>query len=393
MKKALVPLLILAAAGGLFAQELKFDGYLNSGLGFLSSDEEDADSALRAFGVDSEQWGYRFRLNGSFTGEKGNAGVKFRFQSQSRVDAGYFSIPYAYGWVSLLNSLITVTGGLVDDGVWNSGGGILDDDVGEGLGALVKISPVGGLDLGTGAYVLGYNSGGNNNVLLAADFSKVSVKPWHAKYTFNAGYAMPDLFKITAVLRLKNEVSYDEIQAPAVDPNAGRDESAKTIVAARLLAVPNLTAVVEGELDKLEHFNSAGLLNLYETVGYKIGGLAMGLNAVQYFSQAEETDIGLRFNPWVSYTIKSVVPRLDFVYFMAGVPDTQGKYHRKNYKTNYNDDFSILTVRPSVKFNFDSKTFVEIGDLVSLEKGPENSFAGKSSRLTNAFYVDFKWSF
>ncbi|MDR2109777.1 MAG: hypothetical protein LBP32_00560 [Spirochaetaceae bacterium] len=388
MKKAFAVSLILVLAGNLFAQELKFDGYVNSGLGLLLTNEEDVDPALRAFGADSEQWGYRFRLNGSVTGEEGNAGLKFRFQSQSKISAGYFSLPYAYGWIKLLNGIITLSGGLVDDGTWNSGGAVLDEDVGEGLGALAKVSPIDGLDLGAGAYILGYNSGGNNNVLLTDDFSNAALKPWEAKYTINAGYTAADLFRVTAAFRVKIDAAYD-----TGDSNTGRDESTKGIIGVKVLAVRNLTAIVEGEIDKLNDFSDTGIINFYETLGYKLGDLGMGLNAVQYISRKDEADIGLRFNPWVSYTLGSIVPRLDLVYFMAGTPDTEGKYHRKNYKPNYNADYSIFTIRPAVKFNLNPKTFVEAGDLIGFEKGPGNTFADKNSRLVNVLYVDFKWSF
>ncbi|MDR0315856.1 MAG: hypothetical protein LBH97_03035, partial [Treponema sp.] len=96
-----VVLLLTIAVSGLWAQELKFDGYLNSGIGIVSSDREDDDPILKAFGVDSESNGYRFRLNGSYTNEAKNAGARFRLQSQRNLAlSGYFSIPYAYGWVS-----------------------------------------------------------------------------------------------------------------------------------------------------------------------------------------------------------------------------------------------------------------------------------------------------
>jgi hypothetical protein len=126
MKKFLTGLVVLVMAGGLFAQELKFDGYVNSGLGLIITDQKvtdpkdttkskSIDPFLTAFGVDSWQYGYRF-------------------QSQATTD-NFFSIPFAYVWTKFLDGVITV-----DDGTWNSGGFILTDDQGEGLGALVKIS-------------------------------------------------------------------------------------------------------------------------------------------------------------------------------------------------------------------------------------------------------------
>ncbi|MDR2049391.1 MAG: hypothetical protein LBP69_08035 [Treponema sp.] len=450
MKKIMLGVLILAAAGGLFAQELKFDGYLNSGLGIVSTDTrvpdgsgtKTADTKIVPFGVDSEQGGYRFRLNGSYTNAEGTAGAKFRFQAQSSLEFGAFSLPYAYGWVSFLNKIFTVTGGLVDDGTWNLGSPLLNDDVGEGLGALVKISPITGLNLGVGAYVLNQQSGSRNNFPVipagygtreTSSFSSLDIPLDRLKYTFSAGYTMPDLFKVIATFRTANQAGDKTSRYTNADLEsfAGRDETSKLIFGLQLLAVKNLTAIVEVSADKLE---DSGVdkdkdnidFDFYETLGYKTGDLSFGLNAVQYIRTEKDVDhdLGLHFNPWVSYAIGSIVPRLDLNYFLAGKaltgtaawvdadndpttpsvlspPLPGASYHRKVFSYADNgkaDDVSVIAVRPSVKFNIDKNTFIEIGDLIAFSTGPEGAFADaddpkKSSNLNNVFYVDFVWKF
>jgi hypothetical protein len=436
MKKAMLWILAFTAAGGIFAQEFKFDGYFNSGLGIISTDTKvpdgtgtkTADSKIVPFGVDSEQAGYRFRLNGSYTNADATAGAKFRFQAQSKFDAGSFSLPYAYGWVSFLNKIFTVSGGLVDDGTWSSGGAILDDDVGEGLGVLIKISPLEGLNLGAGAYVMNQQSGGNNNVLVipagdasasaTTDFTKINIPLDRLKYTASAGYTLKNVFKTNLTYRTANQAG-DKVSRYAsadLESFAGRDETSKLIFSAHVLAVKNLTAGIEAELDKLE---DSGVdrdkdnidFNLYETIGYKIDNLDFGLNAIQYFKaeKDKEYDTGLHFNPWISYAIGAVVPRLDLNYFLAGkaltsaganpLPDT--KYHREVFAYADNgaaDDLSVFAIRPSVKFNIDKNTSVEIGDLIALSNGPGGAFgdaadANKASNFNNVFYLDFKWKF
>jgi hypothetical protein len=433
MRKAILGVLILAAAGGIFAQELKFDGYFNSGLGIVSTNTKlpdgagtkTADTRIVPFGVDSEQAGYRFRLNGSYTNENAAAGVKFRFQAQSKFDLGAFSLPYAYGWVSFLNNIFTVTGGLVDDGTWNSGGAILNDDTGEGLGALVKISPVSGLNLGVGMYVITPQGSGDNNTIIvpvgsaaaANDFSKFDIPLNRIKYTFNAGYTMEDIFKVTLSFRTKNQTG-DAVSrySDAGSEVFGSNETAKLMAGVQLLAVKNLTAVIEGEIDKLE---DSGVdsekdnldFNLYETFGYKIGDLAFGLNAVQNFRPEKdvENDIGLHLNPWISYAFGPIVPRLDLNYYMAGTALTKSgtnqvpgaKYHRKVFAYANNkgaDNLSVFAVRPSIKFNIVKNVSIEAGDLIAFATGPETSFADaedsqKSSNLSNVFYIDFTWKF
>ena len=443
MKKQGIAAVLLAAgviaASGVFAQELKFDGYVNTGIGILSTDArvqdgadtKTADIRVVPFGVDSEQPGYRFRLNGSYTSEDGNTGAKFRFQAQSKFTAGALSIPYAYGWASFLNRILTVTGGLVDDGTWATGGAIFADDVGEGLGTLIKVSPIPGLNLGVGAYLISQQGGGSNNALVvpvgesttpagdSTDFSKFDVPLDRLKYTFNAGYTIPDLLKITAAFRTANQTGDATSRYANSDLEVfGSNETSKLIFGAQVLAVPNLTAVLEVEADKLE---DTGVdrdkdnidVNLYETLGYKLGDLAVGLNAVQYIRVEKDVDhdLGLHLNPWVSYTLGSIVPRLDLNWFLAGTGTTAlattsanaalgTKYHREvfAYKDNGDaDDVSVIAVRPSVKFNI-GKGFIEIGDLIAYALGPDGAFADaddaqKSSSFNNVFYVDFKWSF
>jgi hypothetical protein len=460
MKKVFIAAL-LVSAGGLFAQELKFDGYFNSGLGVVSTDTivpdgagaKPADTAIRAFGVDSESPGWRFRLNGSYTNEAKTLGARFRFQSQRVLNgnnAGMFSLPYAYGWFSFLDNIFTVYGGLVDNTTWQTADFLFNNDGGEGLGALVKISPIKGLDLGIGAYTISQQGPGSNNTLVvpknghytpgipggsgasgaatpggttSLNLGDLNIGLNRLKYTLNAGYTMPDLFKANLIFRTKNQAGAGSGTGFATNVTedttgkevfAGFQESAMLVMEARLLAVKNLTGILVAQIDKLEDYDTTGVFNLYQTIGYKMGDLGLGLNAAQYFSRAknaagEPSDVGLHFNPWVSYTIGNIVPRLDLNYFLAGKalvsPGANqlpgASYHRKVFSLANNyaaDDVSVFALRPSVKLNIDPKTFVEIGNLIAIANGPEGSFADvadakKASNFSNVFYIDFKWSF
>jgi hypothetical protein len=400
---------------GLFAQELKLSGYFNSGLGFIATDQKTADPGnptqsnrvdpyFTAFGVDSASSGYRFRLNASYTGQDGNAGVQARFQSQA-TSATPISIPFAYGWVKPFDFL-RVSGGLVDDVTWNSGGAILNDDQGEGLGTLVRVTPVKGLDLGVGIYVLTTQSGNANNAL-PFTLANINKKWYETKYTANAGYTLPDLFKFTFTYRSRSATGLTSINNGQI--------SSRAIIGAQILAVKDLIGVFEFEIDNIgDTFNTTGsltgLLNFYETVAYKAGDLGLGLNAIQFVKhQSQKGDPGLQFNPWVSYALGSIVPRLDLVYFSGGraalnyssTSATRGKYFYLGtvgaYTPDYDRDFYAFTIRPSVKFNVDTAV-VELGDVINIEHGPSGTYqhpedTKKASRLTNVLYVDFKWTF
>jgi hypothetical protein len=154
-------------------------------------------------------------------------------------------------------------------------------------------------------------------------------------------------------------------------------------------------------------------VNLYESFGYTLedtgpGDLGVGLKLAQYISMKTEvtkgdnkTGPGLWFNPWVSYAVGGIVPRLDFVYMTGGKidgsdNDEEGKYYREGYVATYFAKDWVMTIRPSVTFNV-GKAFVEIGDAINIENSHTKKYFGavdkKDGRFTNVLYVDFKWSF
>jgi hypothetical protein len=408
--------LLLSTVGivGLRAQELKFDGYVNSGLGVVSTDSEDTDAFLKAFGVDSSQNGYRFRLNGSYQNEAGNAGAKLRLQSQSKLTTGYISLPYAYGWVKFANNIFYAAGGIVEDATWATADWWLNTDrIDGGLGALLKATPVKGLDLGFGAYVLNLQGGPNNNILGTGtvDFANIRPKIGDVKYTYSAAYTLPDVFRVSATFRWKNKAGYDANAAK--DGYQGRDESSRLLSEFRFLGVKNLTALVVGSFDKIEDFDNKGNIIFVETFAYKFNGLSLGLNATQFLYNRKadanpDRDPGLLFNLWGSYAFDNVVPRLDLAYFLGGQGNVGGsgdyKWHRIGFTNkegvkDVDDDYTVFNIRPSVKFNVNSRVFVEVGDAIYFDSAnfdgayKDSGDAGKKSLLSNVLYIDFKWSF
>ncbi|MDR2702711.1 MAG: hypothetical protein LBB72_09795 [Spirochaetaceae bacterium] len=389
MKRFLCVFLAAVSVAALgFAQELKFDGYVNSGFGLWTSDEKGKDDPMvMAYGVDSERYIGRFRLNGAYTNEDKTAGINFRLQVQGRgfapsstlttstytksgsdpseshnhtvsVTTGYPvntpSLAFGYGWVKLLD-MITIKAGLVDDSTWRTADYIYNDSQSEGAGLLVRITPVTGLDIGAGGYVATYNSGSNNNFLGVSLPSQIKMED--AKYTINAAYTMDKVFRFMVSGRTFNKTGGDS-----------KYNRSHALAELRILAVDGLTAIVVGEMDNLHDDKANKDMNFYETFGYKMGDLGLGLNAAQYIRNLPEgskakNDLSVWINPWVSYALSEgvVVPRLDVVYFMGGNQDGQN-YHRRGFAPNYDSEISVINARPSIKINVDSRASFEIGD-------------------------------
>jgi hypothetical protein len=402
MKKLVVAaVLISLLAGAIYAQELRFDGYLNAGIGLLSAENAagDYEHRVRMVGVDSEQNGFRFRLNGSYTNEAKNAGVRFRFQSQARFDTvntGYLSLPYVYGWVSFFDNKLSFTGGIVDDSTFQTGDWWINDDVGEGLGLLVKLTPIEGLNFGAGAYILSQQSGSSNNILQVnfgagntlPNFGNVDLRLYQIKYTLGVSYVMKDTFRFGVAFRTKNQAGWDN-----ADTYAGRQESSQLFAEFRLLAVKDLTAVVAASFDVLEDFADAGNIVISETFGYKLNNFNVGLNAVQFiYNRPASVDPGFLFNLWGSYTIDKVVPRVDVVFAVNGI-GTPNTWHRKAFTlntTHSGNDRILLSFRPSVRINLDNRTHFEIGDMLNIDLTGSSAI---NTGITNAFYLDFRWTF
>ncbi|MDR0448756.1 MAG: hypothetical protein LBH07_08820 [Treponema sp.] len=447
MKKILSVLLIAAFTAVLgFSQDLKFSGYMNYGLGveFTSEDLDPKDeysAKLRMTGVDSEQIGGRFRLNGSYSNEDKTAGADLRIQLQGNYsnpsastsglivpsgsafnnahthnaslsnvagngDATYnLGLAYAYGWIKPIDFLL-IKAGIVDDGSFVTAGAILRDDAGAGAGTglFIKLTPIEGLAVGAGAYSRSADGSNNNNRI--ENVGGMSNDWYKTKYTAGISYTMPEMFKINTSFRSAN------------DAGVSSRSQARAVGEVQLFMIENLTAIFEVEADnlfrladhdkKIKTFEEDGKINIFETFAYKMGDLRFGLNAAQYMWKAKEgprvgnngeknkPDLGLRFNPWISYALieGKIVPRLDAVYFLAGDRSTggdAGKYDRRmDVAPTYNKEESVINVRPSVRLNIDSRTSFEIGTVTYIRQPDKvNKDVNKgNSYINNVFYTD-----
>jgi len=429
-----VALLMILTSTAIFAQNLTFGGYFNSGLGLVTAGDEDP--FLKTFGVDSDSNGYRFRLNASYQNEAKNAGFRFRLQSQRTLaftSAGtaaageaagpndhthsvsvsgnnmYFSVPFVYGFANFFENKLGFNAGIVDDSSWQTADFWFNDDAGEGLGILMKLNLIEGLNLGLGAYTVTQLGGGANNVLARNINSRVYLED--TKFTISGSYTLKDAFYIGGTFRTENTAGggTTTIDTESAGRNIGGtiDDNKSSSLAVgdlRILAVKGLTAVIAVAADNLQDFDNSGLMFISETFGYKINDdFSLGVNAVQFLYQ-DDRDMSMFFNLWGSYAFNIVVPRIDAVYFINGTSHNAAtaqasvnpNYHRRGYAPLSNEaEHSVLSVRPSIRINLDGRTHFEIGNVTHIDMAKENikNWNDSDSRLTNVFYLDIRWNF
>jgi hypothetical protein len=386
MKKALVVLLILAVAGGAFAQ-LKFTGEVKTGLGVVY-DNASSTAYLDAFSRDGEQ-PFQFRLNGAYANEGDTAGVKFRLQQRAA-----FSVDYAFGYLNAFGNKLTLQGGKVDDGTFNSGGGILDADSGEGVGTNILIKPIDNLVIGLGAYAA-------NSLPLDGAYTPYK-KLDDAKYTAGLSFTLPEVVKIAASFRTKNALTAD-----AAAHN-------QTIASVNILALSDLglKLILEGRFTDLGEDDKHELMDVdgFLTVGYVKDALSLGLNAALYQAELNHPtkvpDPVIAFWLYGSYAVtESIVPRLDALFMLNSYADNftnitggQNKWHYKNFNrdagTAGDKNQKLVAFRPAVLLKMDANNSIEIGDYLGVHINKNKVAAWDSDTLiTNAFYIDYVLKF
>jgi len=346
MKKALVALLALAVTGALIAQDapsLKFSGYLNSGLEYdqLGS----ATGKLKSYAQDANKPGYRMNLNGAYV--NGNVGANFRLRSESGTP---YAMNYGYVWANLASNMVKVKAGVVDDGSWATAGDI-GDDSGEGTGVLVLVMPMDGLNFGAGMYA-------NDNKGTPAD----------ATYTAGFAYTMANTVGLEASMRIENS------------------KAKSAIGGFQVLMVPQLSAAFEYQVTGLADFSNTGLNTITETLSYDLSPAKVGVTAYEWLSPDSSKDLGLKVNPWVSYTSGPFTPKLGVTYVSNDLSDDSNK----KGKADQNYSFQV---KPQVTFAAGPNASIVAAYAFTFygDNTVQNAKDGYNSK--NTVYVDFLWKF
>ena len=369
MKKLLIALLTLSVVGAVFAADpaptVAFSGYFNTGLrldiveGVVNADGDDA-MLLKLHGRDAGKDGYRFRLNGAFTLE--SAGINFRLHSEGdklKLDGATESrtnvvaLAFGYAWVDLADKMFKVKAGLIDDGAWATKGDI-GGDFSDQKGVQVQFTGVENLNAGFGVFAKDSFGG-------TSEFDK-------SIFVLGGAYTVPSLVGFQANAQMDN--SHDATESVALQ---------KILVGANLLSVKDLTAAVEFQMEKMAGEDVA-LTTISQKFAYKMGAIDMGLVAYEWMSAVEDSVLGFKVNPWVSYTSGKHVPKLSVTYLS----------NEKAGAANEDAVVTKLTINPSYAYNATSKAKIVAGfayDMITETKDFEED------NNATCVYVDFVWSF
>jgi hypothetical protein len=283
MKKALIVLLILAVAGGLFAQQLTWSGHVGTGVFFEFGDAFD-DPAAKA---DDDDEGVPIFAKLGAVYDAGNWGLQLKTKASvtTSFDTDVWGFYDAHGWLKFADGLVTVRAGFIDPGVWNVG--LFPDDEGKGGnlssggGIRVEVTPFDGLNVG---FKLGFSNDDDPIHDTLTNFFKSTA--------FGFSYTA-SLFNVKAALKLFSETdvySPDETDAAAV-------------FGFGITAIENLAIDVAARVDYLIGDGDTDIW-IGEDINYKLGSLKVGLYAGQNLCDGLKW---VRIKPYVEYGVSDAV--------------------------------------------------------------------------------------
>jgi hypothetical protein len=365
MKKLLVVLLILAAAGGVSA-EITWSGQIETGVNIEAKKDEDPTIRLRH----SDPEGAELYLSGAATTEDGNFGFLWGIQGDplNAIEAvtdvingttgtlNPVRLDYTRVWGTFFDKKLKIlagssTGAIFSDGLWHDPGW---DSV---QGIKFEAAPIEGLSFGA-------------SLPLTIDYA--DLKHAVQETRFGAKYKN-DLFEVRGLVKLD-------------DPDDGDADNINGDFTVSVTAVPNFTFNLVGYFINIDKLDTAGYGDLAQRVLYSNSPLTVGLWILEYFdlssvdATGDNTKFAFYVRPYVEYKLNdSFTPgfRVDFKTGMGG------SYVNASPNLNY----SIL-VRPYLTYYLSSNT--RFFTYYQLDASKD---AADTETLTHTFQLNFGWYF
>ena len=361
MKRILILLMLLALAGGLFAQ-VTFSGDVGSGVMIAIEDDTTAHAAASYDDWGAEQ--YAFGLYGSFTTPSGNAGADFEIYNYS----GEIGLDgeAAYVWLKPIDMLTIYGGLLAASGFATPGANGTTNGVNDYItGVHLTLEPMSGLTFGAG-------------------FAPSGGELGDALYNFGVNYTLSGVVSAVANLR------YD---------GSGNDGDGKTDAAFgfNILSLSGLglsRLAIDASVVNITELDTAGQFIVGPRIGYSVGDLTTGLRARIYVPVRDDQELNVAAQVTGSYPVTDIITAgLGVGYSLKGVvEDTNGEpFHPGSWNSDaltraYSDaESSVLVVNPYLSFDVFDGT-INAGYSLQTQIGGE-------SKTKHAVYVNFGVSF
>jgi hypothetical protein len=309
-----VTVMFIVGGTGVFAQGLEtgggsltFNGKIASGVSFDIDSTNNKDGTFQMLNMSYPDNPYRNSLRAdlytAFT--KGNGGFKFALRADDVINrisggGGLYSVPYAFGWLDLLNNKFRITGGKIEDNVWGTMG--LVNATITAAGVRLEARPVDGLNAGVFFVVPGGTSIPQSTTKFA------SPKQTFMETIIGARY-YSRMFWASALLQLDSD--FDRL-TPAIDPTGGTindDKEMRALFGLGLTFIPNLTVLAEADIWGLGAVSDQGRVDLRQTFSYNITNkVSIALRAQELlWTFSDDLKPWLEFKPLLTYKINNIV--------------------------------------------------------------------------------------
>jgi len=357
MKKALVILLTLAVAGGLFAQTFTWVGHAEGGFGMLNRGDSD-DAVFGAIAPHAWVNGTRLQLELNGVNADGNAGFRARFRANISGTAAGTNQPFihqAWAWVNLFDGLLELRGGRVFDTAL----ALQDPIFGSSLfsnqhGFLGYLRPMDILTVGFGGFVPTAQDPGTT-------WEEGGLTLWGG-----VGVSLAGLMEVRAQLNHSDLVTNAQ-------------------VGVQVTALDFLPINAFVRMHNLQDFGDYGELFAYAFVGLNlVENLDLNLGGVFGMSQVDNTDPFMAFGGWLQFTgLGAIVPRLD-AWFVSGGEYNFGYGFNPTgsnidwVQARWDSDMSYISIRPALRFRATPAAWWEVGGLFNIELGDVGAGGGTS---------------
>ena len=371
MKRILIFLLLLAVAGGLFAQTLVWSGAVNAGLAVQKTDDAD-DPLFGLIGknVAGSSNGAYARLHTTYTNEAGTAGFVGRIQASANPTnwSTALQLNRAYGWVTAGDGLFKLVGGRINAGELAGIDSVWADSFAGGTGIHAYVSPLGDL--------LKIGFGVNAKTGLGASLSGGDAPIWdNSPLILWGGFGVESGF-----LSVASEIQYQKSATNAHITAAAELGIVDIDTGAYIYNINELSD--EGEMI----FTATFGFNVLDNLGLYVAGI-YGLNNAE-----EDPYIGALVA--VDYDLGVATPSLAVGYSTGGEDayDSGLDSWRVVYSPTYNKNQVHLTVQPAVEIPL-ARGALEIGAAINKDMGDVAAAGSSNKGMSFAAFIDYRITF